>query len=138
MKKVRILLTTIFIIIGFPLLLILAIVVPYNIHHYYQVRMIVPIEWVGVTEENYGKNISAEFLEMEHSYAHYSIKRKFKIGKTKNLILPHSLFIFDPDSVKPENIQLKLDNPEFVFEINHDEYPLDYSHCKITFMVSEK
>ena len=100
--------------------------------------MIVPIEWVGVTEENYGKNISAEFLKIEHSYTYYSIKRKFKIGKTKNLILPHSRFIFDPDSVKPENIQLKLDNPEFVFEINHDVYPLDYSQCKITFMVSEK
>lgn len=98
--------------------------------------MVVPIEWVGVTEENYGKKISAEFLEMLHSYSHYPVKRNFVIGKTKNLILPHNLFLFDPESVRPENIQLELDNPEFVFEINYDEYPRDYSQCKITFTVS--
>lgn len=138
MRALRILLITFFMIIGIPLLLILAVVVPYRIHHYYQVRMVVPIEWVGVTEENYGKKISAEFLEMAHSYSHYPVRKKFRIGKTKNLILPHSLFLFDPESVKPESIQLELDNPEFVFEINYDEYPRDYSQCKITFTVSGK
>lgn len=124
MRALKILLIKFFMIIGIPLLLILAFVVP--------------IEWVGVTEENYGKKISAEFLEMLHSYSHYPVKRNFVIGKTKNLILPHSLFLFDPESVRPENIHLELDNPEFVFEINYDEYPRDYSQCKITFTVSEK
>lgn len=138
MKILKILVITFSMIIGIPLLLILAFVVPYRIHHYYQVRMVVPIEWVGVTEENYGKRISAEFLEMAHSYSHEPVKKDFKIGKTKNLILPHSLYLFDSESVKPECIQLTLDNPEFVFDIEYDKYPLDYSQCKITFTVSEK
>ena len=70
--------------------------------------MVVPIEWVGVTEENYGKKISVEFLEMLHSYSHYPVKRNFMIGKTKNLVLSHSLFLSDPESVRPESIQLTL------------------------------
>lgn len=108
MRALKILLIKFFMIIGIPLLLILAFVVPYRIHHYYEVSMVVPIEWVGVTEENYGKKISVEFLEMLHSYSHYPVKRNFVIGKTKNLVLPHSLFLFDPESVRPESIQLTL------------------------------
>lgn len=110
-----------------------------SLSHYYSVRMVLPIEWKIDDEELYGKKISANFIEMEQSYYHPEKKRTFIIGKTKRLVLPHSLFIFDERSVKPDDIKLALDNPEVLNLGKWDEakQKWDYSEGKIIFYVSK-
>ena len=110
-----------------------------SLSHYYSVRMVLPIEWEIDDEELYGKKITASFIEMKHSYYQPGKPRSFIIGKTKTLVLPHSLFIFDERSVKPDYIKLTLDNPEFLDLGKWDEkkQKWDYSQGKIVFHVSK-
>ncbi len=122
----------IFLMIGIPLLMILSIIISFSISEYYRCRMVLPIEWVGVTEENYGKKIDVEFTDMRNS-SFYTVEKSFRIGKTEKLILPSSMFLFDPNSVKPSSVKLTLDNPEFIFP--DGEFPTDYSNHKIIFTV---
>ena len=95
------------------LLPVLAFVVPIGIEHYYYARMVVPIEWAGESSELYGTKIEADFIEMRSSSRMYPVRRKFVIGKTEKFALPHQLFLFDGDSVTPENIRLTLSEGEF-------------------------
>ena len=110
---VKALLKILAIIFAVLLLPVLAFVVPIGIEHYYYARMVVPIEWAGECAELYGTKIEADFIEMRSSSRMYPVRRKFVIGKTEKFALPHQLFLFDGDSVTPENIRLTLSEPEF-------------------------
>ena len=110
---VKALLKILAIIFAVLLLPVLAFVVPIGIEHYYYARMVVPIEWAGESSELYGTKIEADFIEMRSSSHHTPVRRKFVIGKTEKFVLPQQLFLFDGDSVTPENIRLTLSTPEF-------------------------
>ena len=101
-----------------PFLLILGIVVPIEINNYYSSRIIVPIEWAGESDKLCGTKIKADFIDMRSSSRQYPVTKKFVIGKTEKLVLPHSLFLFDGESVRPENINLKLSDGEFI-DVQH-------------------
>ena len=109
-KALHKILAIIFVVLLLP---VLAFVVPIGIEHYYYARMVVPIEWAGESSELYGTKIEADFIEMRSSSHHTPVRRKFVIGKTEKFVLPHQLFLFDGDSVTPENIRLTLSTPEF-------------------------
>jgi len=126
-------------IVTVPVLCIAAVVVPFVVSHYYETRMVRNIEWDIQSENLRGKKITAEFIDMETS-SFDPVKRTFRIGETEKLILSHTLFIFDPDSVHPENIMLELDDPEML-EYKHwddENNKIIFTGKPVRFTVSEK
>ena len=118
LADLRVTVKIILVLIALPLALCLAlllfVVAPIGIAHYCEARMVVPIEWAGDVDSLRGTKITADFIEMRSSSRMYSHTRKFVIGKTEKFALPHSLHMFDGDSVKPQYIRLTLSDGEFL------------------------
>lgn len=112
-------------------------VAPITISHYYGARIVIPIEWAGDVETLRGTKITADFLEMRWSKGWDSVTRKFIIGKTEQFTLPDTLYLFDGDSVKPENIRLTLSDGEFVTirTWNEETQKWEYTGNKVVFYV---
>ena len=141
LTALRVIAKIVLILIAIPLALSLAllllVVAPIGIAHYYEARLVVPIEWAGDVDFLRGTKITANFLEMRRSKGTDSVTRKFVVGKTEQFTLPDTLYIFDSGSVKPENIRLSLSDGEFVTirTWNEETQKWEYTGNKVVFYV---
>lgn len=141
LTALRVIAKIVLILIAIPLALCIAlllfVVAPIGIAHYYEARLVVPIEWAGDVDSLRGTKITADFLEMRWSKGTDFVMRKFVVGKTEQFTLPDTLYIFDSGSVKPQNIRLTLSDGEFVtiLKWNEETQKWEYTGNKVVFYV---